>query len=115
MAKKFVSYAKLSRYDVLMKQFVNSLITAANGDITALQSAIDLLNGADTESGSVAFAVKALADGAVKDNADAIDTLNGDESTEGSVAKAIKDYKDSIIYANTDDIDAMFADETATV
>lgn len=45
MAKKFVSYAKLSRYDVLMKQFVNSLITAANGDIAALQSAIDLLNG----------------------------------------------------------------------
>lgn len=45
MAKKFVSYAKLSRYDVLMKQFVNSLITGANGDIAALQSAIDLLNG----------------------------------------------------------------------
>lgn len=45
MAKKFISLTLLQSYDVKIKNFVNSLITAANGDITALQSAIDLLNG----------------------------------------------------------------------
>jgi len=51
--------------------------------------AIDLLNGSATTSGSVAYAVKQLADGAVATNTAAIATLNGDASTDGSVAKQI--------------------------
>lgn len=62
------------------------------GHTTAINNhadAIDLLNGSDTTSGSVAYAVKQLADGAVASNTSAIATLNGDASTDGSVAKQI--------------------------
>lgn len=74
-------------------------------------AAISKLNGADTEEGSVAYAVKGLADGAVKTNTDAITTLNGADSVEGSVDYKIKAYKDSIVYTTNDDIDALFAAE----
>lgn len=97
--------------DIAVKGY-SDLATAVGtntANIDTNTKAIAKLNGADTEVGSVAYAVKELADGAVKANADAIAVLNGNETTEGSVAKAIKDYKDSIVYTNNDDIDALFA------
>lgn len=73
-------------------------------------TAIAKLNGADTEEGSVAYAVKALADGAVKTNTDAITKLNGtgEGSVTDTVDKAIEAYKSTITYVTNDDIDALF-------
>lgn len=73
-------------------------------------AAVAKLNGADTEEGSVAYAVKALADGAVKTNTDAITKLNGtgEGSVTDTVDKAIEAYKSTITYVTNDDIDALF-------
>ncbi len=88
---------------------------------TTMQDAIDenagaiaTLNGdADTE-GSVAYAVKQLADGAVADNASAIatnttaiETLNGGADTEGSVAYAVKQLADGAVADNTSAIETL--------
>lgn len=82
MAKKFISLTLLQSYDVKIKNFVNSLIAAANGDITLLQNAIDLLNG-DAE-GSV--------------NAKITAAFN-DFSTKVSDDNVVNTYKELIDYA----------------
>lgn len=51
MAKQFVSFERLQQYDILIKEFINKLITAADGDIETLETAIEVLNG--TGEGSV--------------------------------------------------------------
>lgn len=84
MAKKFISLTLLQSYDVKIKNFVNSLITAANGDITTLQSSIDLLNG-DAE-GSV--------------NAKITAAFN-DFSTKVSDDNVVNSYKELIDWAAT--------------
>lgn len=78
--------------------------------VTENTAAVAKLNGADTEEGSVAYAVKALADGAVKTNTDAITKLNGtgEGSVTDTVDKAIEAYKSTITYVTNDDIDALF-------
>ena len=91
------------------KTFTTSFdATAINAAITALQSAVNTLNGDNSTDGSVAKAVKTLSDTImgllgngfdttntvtkkVGDNASDIATLKGDAETAGSVAKAIKD------------------------
>lgn len=65
--------------------------TAVKADIAKNAGAIATLNGNDQTAGSVAYQVKALADGAVADNTAAIETLNGGEDVTGSVAKSIAD------------------------
>lgn len=65
--------------------------TTVKADIAKNAGAIAKLNAGENEAGSVAYQVKALADGAVADNTAAIATLNGDDQTEGSVAKKIAD------------------------
>ena len=65
--------------------------TTVKADIAKNAGAIATLNGNDQTEGSVAYQVKALADGAVATNTAAIETLNGDDQTEGSVAKSIAD------------------------
>lgn len=47
MAKKFISYALLAKYDGLIKSWVNGLITEANGDITTLEGLVNTLIGSD--------------------------------------------------------------------
>ena len=74
-------------------------------------SAIETLNGADSVTGSVAYAVKQLADGAVATNTAAIGVLNGDASTTGSVAHAVKELADGAVAANT----AAIATNTAAI
>ena len=74
-------------------------------------SAIETLNGADSVTGSVAYAVKQLADGAVAANTAAIGVLNGDASTTGSVAYAVKELADGAVAANT----AAIATNTAAI
>lgn len=59
--------------------------------VVANEEAIEVINGEESVEGSIAYAVKALADGAVKENADAIAVLNSDASVEGSVAKIADD------------------------
>lgn len=71
MAKKFISLTLLQFYDVKIKNFINSLITAANGDITALQAAIDLLNG-DAEGSVNAKITAAFNDFSTKVTDDAV-------------------------------------------
>lgn len=71
MAKKFISLTSLQSYDVKIKNFINSLITAANGDITALQAAIDLLNG-DAEGSVNAKITAAFNDFSTKVTDDAV-------------------------------------------
>ena len=65
-------------------------LAKTNEIAVANQGAIATLNGADTEEGSVAYAVKELADGAVKTNADDIAKLNAGEDQAGSVANTAK-------------------------
>ena len=67
-------------------------IEAENTGLAAAHTAIAKLNGADTEAGSVAYAVKELADGAVKTNADNIATLNAGADQAGSVANTVQGY-----------------------
>lgn len=87
-----------------------SSVTGAEGiyvdaaPVRANTAAIDLLNGNDSTTGSVAYAVKQLADGAVATNTAAITTLNGDSSTTGSVAYAIKQLEDSKVDVNAANI-----------
>ncbi len=59
--------------------------------VKSLQDDIATLNGADTEEGSVAYAVKGLADGAVKTNADAISEIKDAETGIQAVAKKYTD------------------------
>lgn len=68
-------------------------------------AAIETLNGADSVTGSVAYAVKQLADGAVATNTAAIATLNGDSSTTGSVAYAVKAVADDLSTLETTKVD----------
>ena len=77
-------------------------------------SAIETLNGADSVTGSVAYAVKQLADGAVATNTAAIDVLNGDASTTGSVAHAVKELADGAVAANTAAITTLNGDYSVT-
>lgn len=65
--------------------------TTVKADIAKNAGVIATLNGNDQTEGSVAYQVKALADGAVADNTTAIETLNGGEDVTGSVAKKIAD------------------------
>ena len=74
-------------------------------------SAIETLNGADSVTGSVAHAVKELADGAVATNTAAIGVLNGNASTTGSVAYAVKQLADGAVADNT----AAIATNTAAI
>lgn len=53
MAKQFVSFERLQQYDILIKAFIEKFITAANGDIATLETAIEILNGDKTTEGSV--------------------------------------------------------------
>ncbi len=102
--------------DVAVKGYADLADTvgdAAKGLVKSVAentAAVAKLNGADTEEGSVAYAVKALADGAVKTNTDAITKLNGtgEGSVTDTVDKAIEAYKSTITYVTNDDIDALF-------
>ena len=59
-------------------------------------AALEVLNGNDTTAGSVAYAVKQLADGAVATNTAAIAVLNGDATVTGSVAQQVKVVADAV-------------------
>lgn len=74
--KKFVSFAKLSRYDVKIKAYVNGLITAANGDIAAVQALVNTLIGDDAAKSVRTIANEELVKQLVPENAkEALDTL----------------------------------------
>lgn len=67
-------------------------IEAENTGLAAAHTAIATLNGGADQTGSVAYAVKGLADGAVATNTGAIAKLNGADTEEGSVAHTVKGY-----------------------
>lgn len=74
--KKFVSFAKLSRYDVKLKAYVNGLITAANGDINAVKALVETLIGDDASKSARTIAAEELAKQLIPENAkEALDTL----------------------------------------
>lgn len=74
--KKFVSFAKLSRYDVKIKAYVNGLITAANGDIAAVQALVNTLIGDDAAKSVRTIANEELVKQLIPENAkEALDTL----------------------------------------
>jgi len=68
-------------------------------------SAIETLNGADSVTGSVAHAVKELADGAVADNTAAIEVLNGNASVTGSVDQKVKVVSDAVAALENNKVD----------
>ncbi|MBO5740083.1 MAG: hypothetical protein J6R52_03385 [Alphaproteobacteria bacterium] len=80
----------VATYDIATAN--KAAIEAENTGLAAAHTAIATLNGADTEAGSVAYAVKGLADGAVATNTGAIATLNGADTEAGSVAHTVKGY-----------------------
>ena len=82
--------------------------------LDANTSAIELLNAADSVTGSVAHAVKELADGQVALNTAAIEVLNGDSSTTGSVAKAVNDLATGAVADNTAAINLLNGDSSTT-
>ena len=108
--KKYVSLAKLTKYDELLKAKM------AADDAAALKSAkdyADSLAGNYEAAGAVNTAktelqgnIDALANGAVAQNTAAIAKLNGDASTTGSVAKAVADAK-ALIDADVDAVEAV--------
>ncbi len=67
-------------------------IEAENTGLAAAHTAIATLNGGADQTGSVAYAVKGLADGAVATNTGAIAKLNGADTEAGSVAHTVKGY-----------------------
>ena len=74
--KKFVSFAKLSRYDVKIKAYVNGLITSANGDINAVKALVETLIGDDASKSARTIAAEELAKQLIPENAkEALDTL----------------------------------------
>ena len=82
--------------------------------VRANAAAIETLNGADTVTGSVAYAVKQLADGAVAANTAAITTLNGNASVTGSVDQKVKALADGAVATNTAAIATLNADSSTT-
>ena len=68
-------------------------------------AALEVLNGNDTTAGSVAYAVKQLADGAVATNTAAIAVLNGDATVTGSVAQQVKVVADDLTTLETTKVD----------
>ena len=75
------------------------------------------MNGNDQTEGSVAYKVKALADGAVATNTAAIETLNGGADETGSVAKSIADaFRQANLsqYATKEGLTGALADYTKT-
>lgn len=84
--KKYVDLTGLGHYDEKIKKVIT------DADAKVLADAADMFDAA----GTAETKVKALADGAVKDNTDAIAKLNGGEADEGSVAKTVKDAKDAV-------------------
>ena len=82
--------------------------------IDANAAAIEILNGADSVTGSVAQQVKALADGAVATNTAAIGVLNGDATVTGSVDQKVKALADGAVATNTAAIGVLNGDATVT-
>ena len=96
---------------------LDTRLTTAEGDIDTLETAIGVLNGNASTSGSVAKAVADEASridaitgtpdsgktlqGEIDDLETAVGVLNGDNTTAGSVAKAVKDAVDAIDYTVT--------------
>ena len=68
-------------------------------------SAIETLNGADSVTGSVAYAVKELADGAVATNTAAINVLNGDATVTGSVDQKVSVVSDAVTALENNKVD----------
>lgn len=74
--KKFVSFAKLSRYDVKIKAYVNGLINAANGDINTVKALVETLIGDDASKSVRTIANEELVKQLIPENAkEALDTL----------------------------------------
>jgi hypothetical protein len=114
--KKYVSLAKLAKYDELLKAKM------AADDAKVLKDAKDYADSLKDNyeaSGTVATAkqelqdaINSLANGAVADNAAAIAKLNGDANTTGSVAKAVADAA-ATLQASINAVDSK-ADQNAT-
>lgn len=114
--KKYVSLAKLAKYDELLKAKM------AADDAKVLKDAKDYADSLKDNyeaSGTVATAkqelqdnIDALANGAVAQNTAAIAKLNGDANTTGSVAKAVADAK-ALVDADVDAVEAV-ANQNAT-
>jgi len=108
--KKYVSLAKLTKYDELLK----AKMAADDAKVLSdAKSFAEGLAGNYEAAGAVATAktelqgnINALANGAVKQNTDAIAKLNGDATTDGSVAKAVADAK-ALVDADVDAVESV--------
>lgn len=96
--------------------FTNALkVSSATGaiglyvDNSAIEADIATIKGDASTTGSIAYAVKELADGQVATNTAAIATLNGDNTTTGSVAYAIKQLADGQVDTNANNISVLAA------
>lgn len=74
--KKFISFAKLTRYDIKLKAYISDLMTAANGDISAVQALVNTLIGTDSAKSARTIAAEEIAKQLIPENAaEALDTL----------------------------------------
>lgn len=74
--KKRVSLLMLQSYNVKIKKLVNDLMTAANGDIAAVQALVNTLIGDDASKSARTIAAEEIAKQLIPENAkEALDTL----------------------------------------
>lgn len=117
-AKKYVSLAKLAKYDELLKAKMTT------DDAKVLKDAKDYADSLKDNyeaSGTVATAkqelqgnIDALANGTVAQNTASIAKLNGDANTTGSVAKAVADAK-ALVDADVDAVEAVANQNAADI
>lgn len=109
--KKYVDYAGLSKYDELIKGKMAADIateaTRAAGVESGLQGAIDILNGDDTTTGSVAKAVKDLDDqlADVAKSGEAAD-VSYDNTTSGLTATDVQAALDEVAQASAGGVES---------
>ena len=92
MAKKFISYSLLSKYDGLIKAWVNGLINDVNGDAAALKTVVDTLVGTDTGKSARTIANEEMAAVLL------VDPEKGEKnfSTLQALAKYLEDHPEEV-------------------
>lgn len=94
MAKKFISLTLLQSYDVKIKKYVGDLMTAANGNISAVSALVNTLIGDDSNKSARTIAAEEIAKQLIPENAkEALNTLQ-------EIAAWIQQHPDDVTEIN---------------